>query len=123
MFSITFHGWAVMSVISTLSFIYLLSAPLLSVFTCVCLRLTEAQRLITSRNVQYWQCYIFKCWDFILTSHSNDYPTQICLDNNSHGQSAKNRGSKFHLHTSLWKNLLFHSVSSQLLAMKMFAWI
>ena len=98
-----------------------MSAPLLGVITHVCLRLTAAQRLVTSRGIQSWECNIFKCWEFILTSHGNDYTTQICLDNNSHGQSAKNRGSKFHLHILLLKNSLHDPVWQEPLAMKMFA--
>lgn len=64
---------------------------------------------------------IFKFWEFIFTSHGNEYTTPICLDNKSHGQSSKNRGSKFHLHTLLLKNSLYDPVWQQPLAMKKFA--
>lgn len=53
-------------------------------------------------------------------SLSNDYNTQDGLYNNSNGQSGKNRGSKFHVHTLPVKNSFYHSVSQQPWAMKMF---
>lgn len=40
-------------------------------------------------------------------SLSNDYNTQDGLYNNSNGQSGKNRGSKFHVHTLPVKNSFY----------------
>lgn len=111
MLFITFQGWAVISVISTLGFIYLcVCASAECVHTCV----SEADGGTEPPHKPECPTLavpLFGCWDFILTSHSNDYITQICADNHSRGQSAKNRGSKFHLHTLPLKNLLNHSVS------------
>lgn len=117
MFFIIFRGQAVRSVSSTLSFTYLCACTSAS---CIHTSISEAHRGSSQARVSNPGSAIYlNVRTFILKSHSNGYTTQICLVNNSHGQSTKDKGSKGPTHLTM-ENSLYYPLWQQPLTLKMF---
>lgn len=106
MFFTAFHGWAVILVISTWSFIDLhVCNSAEYVRTCV----SEAHRGHHKPECPTLGVEHSPVLGFHL-SISRMNATQIGLDNNSHGQSAKNRCRELHLQPLLLKDSFYHSL-------------
>ena len=117
MFFIIFRGQAVRSVSSTLSFTYLCACTSAS---CIHTSISEAHRGSSQARVSNPGSAIYlNVRTFILKSHSNGYTTQICLVNNSHRQSTKDKGSKGPTHLTM-ENSLHYPLWQQPLTLKMF---